>query len=170
MIRNDMQQVSAKFLFPLLLLFAEPGFSQDFEINQGLSGGWFEAATTGQGLYLEVYPPRNLIHLGWFTYLPAGEITDPDSPMSQHWYTALGEYEGSTATLTVYETSGGRFDLPQSPLTVEVGEISLVFESCDQATMTYEIAGQNLTGEFELIRLASSALCEQLAQPSGTAQ
>ena len=165
-----MQRVSGKYLIPLLLLLAESGFAQDFEINQGLSGGWFEPATTGQGLYLEVYPPRNLIHLGWFTYLPTDEIVNPDSPVSQHWYTALGEYEGSTATLTVYETTGGRFDLPQSPLTVEVGQIILVFESCDQATMTYEIVGQNLTGEFELIRLASSALCEQLAQPSSTAQ
>jgi len=165
-----MQQTSAKYFFLLILLVAEPGFTQDFEINQGLSGGWFEPATTGQGLYLEVYPPRNLVHLGWFTYLPAGQITNPDTPSSQRWYTALGEYEGTTATLTVYETTGGRFDVPQPPLTLEVGEIILVFESCSAATMTYEIPGESLAGEFELIRLARSALCEQLANQSDSSQ
>ena len=157
---------TAKYWLVLLALAAESAFSQAFEINQGLSGGWFEPATTGQGLYLEVYPPRSLVHLGWFTYLPATEIEDPGAPASQRWYTALGEYQGTSATLVVYQTTGGRFDLPQASQTVEVGEMRLEFESCDQATMEYEIPGENLVGEFQLVRLARSALCEQLATRS----
>lgn len=167
-IRKASGKPAARISCVLLLLISESGLAQSFEINQGLSGGWYEPATTGQGLYLEIYPPRNLVHLGWFSYLPANEITEPDSPASQRWYTALGEYEGATATLAVYETTGGRFDMPQPSETIEVGEIRLVFESCNEASMAYEIPGEGLQGEFELIRLASSALCEQLSADSGT--
>jgi hypothetical protein len=48
-----------------------------------------------------------------------------------------------TVAMTLYETTGGRFDAPTmpEPATVAVGSATLAFQSCTAATLTYSFTG-----------------------------
>ena len=71
-----------------------------FDANQfALTGSWFNAATAGQGLTIEVYPDfvsggKGLLAGGWFTY---------DASGNQRWLFLQGEYD--------LKTSGWVYDL-----------------------------------------------------------
>ena len=82
-----------RFLIALLLLLsAVPVAAQEqpMVITYGVSGGWFEPATNGQGLVFEVIPATNLMVAYWFTYpqdRPPGRISAPTAsePDSVSW-------------------------------------------------------------------------------------
>jgi len=93
----------------------------------GPSGNWYDVATSGQGLAMEVHPISSVIFLAWMTYAPNGEGA---GPAGQRWYTGLGKYLGNLDSIPVqfYESTAGLFDRGEPvPTTVPVGSAILNF-------------------------------------------
>ncbi|RPH96441.1 MAG: hypothetical protein EHM68_11235 [Lysobacterales bacterium] len=139
-----------------------------FGINAGMSDSWYYPATNGQGFFIIVWEDTGLVFLSWFTYdveRPPANVTAIFGEPGHRWVTAQGPFEGDTATLDVYLSSGGVFDSPTPvvPPPVKDGTITIKWNSCTSATLTYDIpsAGQ---GEIPLQRIVNDnvALCEAL--------
>jgi len=136
--------------------------TQAVDINAGMDGAWYEQATAGQGFLIDAYPDPengNFIFVAWFTY-------GDDTGSGQRWLTAQGEFEGSTAVMEINETTGGSFDDPQVPSTVPVGSMAIDFDDCSNATLSYDLTDESLTGEIPLTRVLANAagLCEELTE------
>ena len=131
------------------------------DINAGMDGAWFDPDTSGQGYFIDAYPDPeggNFIFVSWFTY---GDAT----ASGQRWLTAQGGFEGSTAEIDVFETTGGSFDDPEPVSTTKVGTMSLDFTDCSNAQLTYSLPADSAEGDIAITRVipGSQALCEDLA-------
>ena len=83
--------------------------------------------------------------------------------VSQRWLTAFGPYQGDTADLVVYSSSGGLFHKADpEPYEEEVGVISLQFADCERGTLVYDLSSYGLSGEIPIQRVAPDnvASCE----------
>jgi len=132
------------------------------EPNDGRDGAWFDPATPGQGFLIDAHPNPSgddFLFLAWFTY---GESTDS----GQRWLTAQGPLVGSVASLVLYETTGGRFDDPQSVTTEPVGSVAIDFTDCSNALLTYSLSDENVAGAVDIIRAipGTEALCRELLE------
>ncbi|MCH8056663.1 MAG: FG-GAP repeat protein [Proteobacteria bacterium] len=145
-------------------VFIDTSSTQDFTINAGHAGAWFNPATAGQGQFIDVEPAEKFMFISWFTYTDAASA----NPNDQRWLTAQGNYSGNTATLDLFETLGGKFDDPQAVTTTQIGEVTLSFNDCGQGLMTYSLDEEKLQGEFPLLRVipGSDNVCEDLAGTS----
>jgi hypothetical protein len=134
---------------------------QDFTINAGNAGAWFNITTSGQGQFVDVEPEQQTMFISWFTYTDAASV----NPSDQRWFTALGKYSGDTAVLDLHETVGGKFDDPQDVTTTKIGEVTVRFDDCEQGLLTYSIPAENLHGSFPMQRVipGSGNICEQRA-------
>jgi cysteine-rich repeat protein len=130
-------------------------------INAGHSGAWYNPETAGQGQLIDIDTVDRFMFMSWFTFTDAAA----GHPFEQRWLTAQGYYNGSTATLELFETLGGKFDAPQDVTTTPVGEVTLSFLTCNEGQMTYNIEGEGLQGKFPLLRAIpeSGNTCEELA-------
>ncbi len=121
----------------------------------GLSGNWFNAATSGQGLTIEVNSNSNALFAAWYTYLPSGSTL---GAAGQRWYTAQGDFTPGKRSIpvTIYETTGGMFDTATPPRqkTTPVGSGTLAFQSCSAATFAYNFTGGSSIGLSGLIALS----------------
>jgi hypothetical protein len=67
-----------------------------FSINPGLNGSWFNAETSGQGFFIDVFPEAGELFVGWFTYgqesPPAGSEAVVGDP-GHRWLTAQGPFQ-----------------------------------------------------------------------------
>ena len=133
------------------------------DLNQhGLTGSWYEPATSGQGVELEVYPDltapgTGLAFMSWFTFDSVVGGAD-----RQRWYTADGPVVTgqSNATLTIYRNSGGNFNAPPITESQVVGTATLGFDSCTTGTLSYTFTdGTGRTGSIPLSRLTQSMTC-----------
>jgi hypothetical protein len=115
-----------------------------------------------------VFEDTGLVFLAWFTYdveRPPEDVTAILGDPGHRWVTAQGPFAGDTATLDVSVSSGGVFDSPEPvvPPAVSVGTMTIKWNDCTSATLTYDIqsAGQ---GEIPLQRIVPDnvALCEAL--------
>ncbi len=142
-----------------------------FAINYGLTGPWYNQTTSGQGLYVDVVPSFNppLVAVAWFTF-----DKESGGQERQRWFTGIGPYEegGDRVQLTLFRTTGGRFDMTTPPAQTEtVGSALLVFESCLSATFSYnlELGSQAQpdarSGSIALQRTTPDVVCATLAQP-----
>jgi len=123
-----------------------------------LSGGWYNPATSGQGLQFDISPSQNLIAGAWYTFAPNGQQTGGGA--SQRWYTlqALGFIPGSTSisSVPIVETTGGVFHNPTAVTRTPVGTANISFQSCSAMTVAYSFtAGTNtgLSGTLNLVRV-----------------
>ena len=134
--------------------------SSGFQINAGHSGAWFNPATSGQGLLLDVEPAEQFMFIAWFTYTDAASA----NPFEQRWLTAQGNYNGNTAVLDLFETLGGKFDDPQKVTTTKVGEVTVSFSDCGHGQAIYSFDEEDLQGEFPLERAipGSGNTCDEL--------
>jgi hypothetical protein len=112
-----------------------------------LSGNWYDAATSGQGLTIEVNPNSGALFAAWYTYVPNGTATDA---AGQRWYTAQAAFTPGMRSMpvTIYETTGGIFNTP-SPAgqkTAPVGTGTMTFQSCSAATFSYNFTGGSSSG------------------------
>ena len=72
----------------------------EFLINPGLNDHWFNPLTTGQGVYITVFPDLGKVTLTMFTYdtlLPDESVTATLGDPSQRWLNGLGNYSGNQA-------------------------------------------------------------------------
>jgi hypothetical protein len=141
-------------------------------INVGHSGSWYEPATAGQGQIVEVIPERHQMQTFWFTH---AAVASGDDSGQQRWLVGSGDYAGSTATLTLYIATGGRFDAPPALNVTAVGDATLRFLDCAHAQFDYRVfegavrgtgsatSGPQLSGSIPLQRLAPDSVCFNLS-------
>jgi hypothetical protein len=142
-----------------------------FQITNGLNDAWFNPATNGQGLLITVFPDLREMFLAWFTYdteRPAEDVTAILGDPGHRWLTAQGPYSGDTATLTLYVTEGGVFDMGQPVPTTDGngdGTLTIEFADCTEGLVTYEITSLGLSGEIPIQRISTDnvELCETLS-------
>ena len=160
---NDAGQIVAMSCTALLVCPQAFRLDPGVELNQqGLTGSWYEPATSGQGFEVEVFPnfigpDVGLIQVSWFTFDTTAGAAD-----RQRWYTLSGNVQGGqpTASLTIYRNVGGNFNGPPVTNGVPVGTATLRFDSCTSGQLTYDFAdGSGRSGAIALTRLTQNATC-----------
>ena len=133
------------------------------ELNQhGLTGSWYEPATDGQGFEVEVFP--NLVapgtggvQMSWFTF-----DTVAGGANRQRWYTLSGNMVSGqpSASLTIYQNTGGNFNAPPTTNGVVVGTATLSFSTCTSGQLSYTFTdGSGRTGSIPLTRITQNVTC-----------
>ncbi len=140
---------------------ALPGGRRNVETPVGDRGvgTWYDPAIDGQGFTFFTVPRENRIVGQWFTYAPSGG--------QQRWYTLesnailggnpLSGFDGRTANLTVFATSGGQLGLSGGVRVTPVGRATLTVDSCSAAVLDWTI-GAN-TGRYLLTNLTPLNSC-----------
>jgi hypothetical protein len=130
-----------------------PNVTCSLSTSSGSSGLWFDAATSGQGLAMEIDPISSLLFFAWTTYAPNGADA---GPAGQRWYTGLGAYKGNLDAIHVqlYESTGGLFDqgVPV-PTTVPVGSARLNFLNNCYVELSFNFTGGSSVGRSGEIAL-----------------
>ena len=133
------------------------------DLNQhGLTGSWYEAATTGQGAEVEVFPNLSapgtgLTQISWFTYDTAAGGAD-----HQRWYTLSGPVMTGqpNAALTIYQNTDGNFNALPVTMAHAVGTATLSFATCTSGQLAYNFTdGTGRTGNIPLTRLTQNVTC-----------
>jgi ribosomal protein S11 len=133
----------------------------NLDLNQhGLTGSWYEAAASGQGVEVEVFPNPSgtgSTFVSWFTYdrvIGGAE--------RQRWYTAQGQVVTGqpSATLTIFQNTGGNFNAPPATTPQPVGNATLSFDTCGSGQLSYSFTdGTGRTGSIPLTRLTQNVTC-----------
>lgn len=133
------------------------GTSRPTNPDFALSGNWGSLATSGQGFTIEVNPTSRAVFAAWYTYAPNGASA---GAAGQRWYTAqpaAAFVPGMRSiSMTIYETTGGRFDTPTTvgQRTLPVGSATLTFQSCANATFSYAFTAGSSSGASAAIALS----------------
>ena len=130
--------------------------------QQGLTGSWYEAVTSGQGFELEVYPDLSgagtgLGQMSWFTF-----DTVVGGAERQRWYTLSGPVVSGkpNASLTIYQNTGGNFNVPPVTTAHAVGTATLSFDTCTTGRLSYNFTdGSGRTGAIPLTRITQNMTC-----------
>ena len=140
-------------------VFVGPFTTDGFTINAAMSDAWFFPDTSSQGFFIIVWEDSKLIFMSWFTYeteRPPEDITAILGEPGHRWLTALGPYEGDTALLDVFSSSGMIFDSGEPPVTTEQLEgatIEIVWTGCNEGVLKYDIPTLGLMGEIPIQRI-----------------
>lgn len=144
-------------------------FIGEFFINAGLNDAWVNAAASFQGLFFTVFPDIGLFFLSWFTFdsvVPSPPDTATFGAHDHRWVTASGFYSGNSVELNVELTTGGIFNAsdPLATQDTAYGTMTIVFNHCDEAIVTYNFPSLGISGEMVLKRAAPDniPLCEAL--------
>ena len=132
------------------------------DLNQhGLTGSWYDAATSGQGVEVEVFPNAasgtGSTFVSWFTYDTVAGGED-----AQRWYTAQGPVVTgqANASLTIYQNTGGNFNAPPATTAQAVGTATLSFSTCTSGQLAYSFSdGSGRMGSIPLTRLTQNVTC-----------
>jgi hypothetical protein len=128
--------------------------------QHGLTGSWFNPATSGQGFEIEVFPDlygvgQGFLFAGWFTY----DATDS----GPRWYGLSGNVSATSATTTlqIYADDGGNFNAPPSVSAEDtLGQATIAFSDCNSGSLTYVFTdGSNRSGTIPLTRLSPNVMC-----------
>jgi protocatechuate 3,4-dioxygenase beta subunit len=131
--------------------------------QHGLTGTWYEPATSGQGFVLELFPDLigtgiGLVQGGWFTF----DSGSAGGAEKERWYTISGQAVAgqSSANLAIYQNVGGNFAATPITSATVVGTANLSFSSCDQGQLTYAFSdGTGRTGTIPLTRIMPNVTC-----------
>ena len=152
-------------------VFNGVGAQQSVNINQGMNDAWVSEQAPLQGLFFTVYENIGVFFLSWFTFDSQVPVSGPVAVFGaedQRWVTASGTFSGNTATLNAELTSGGVFnsDTPLAMQDAAYGTITIVFNSCNEAVLSYNFPGVGLSGQMTLTRVVTDnvALCEALSK------
>ena len=126
----------------------------------GLTGSWYNPATSGQGVVMEVVPDLNgagqgLLFGGWFTF-------DVTAAGGQRWYSVQGSVSASatSATMPIYISEGGNFAAPPRIGVTAIGEATFAFSDCSHGSLTYTFNdGSGRSGTIPLTRLGANSAC-----------
>jgi hypothetical protein len=151
------------------IAFGPTGTTQaSVNVNQeGLTGTWYNPATSGQGMQFQFSPddsnPGNGFVFGaWFTYdIVAGDTN------SQRWYSIQGGLMGDaqSAPVTIYRNVGGAFDSGPTTTAEAVGIGALTFDSCESGAFAYAL-DDGRSGTIPLQRLLPNVNCVDTATPT----
>lgn len=155
-----------------------------FDLSQaGISGAWYDPASTGQGFVISVVPLGDgsgdaSYFAGWFTYSTKDFVGDDAEasgrPAVPLWLTVQGKASDLTAAapgLGLYTTNGklGLFDMAPRVATIPVGHASLAISDCEHIHFHYQTdldaAGDAKTGDMDLVRLLPNLNCSN-SQPA----
>ena len=132
-----------------------------FDINTAFNDSWFNPETDGQGFVFDVLPDSDVFYAAWFTFSDqaGGDETE------QRWMTASGPLgSGNSVQLTVYNTTGGAFDAAAAVQSAVTGSMEITFDDCATGEVSYNLNAGELTGSFNIQRIAGDqvAYCESL--------
>ncbi len=138
--------------------------------QHGLTGSWYNPATSGQGIEMEVYPDlvapgQGLLFAGWFTF-------DVTAAGGKRWYALSGNVSNtsSSAQLTIGAVDGGNFNALPAVGATAVGQATLQFSDCNDASLTYTFTdGSGRSGTIPLARLTTNITCGASGTNNGTA-
>lgn len=141
------------------------------DINQeGLSGTWYNPATSGQGMQFQFAPDdsnpgQGSLFGAWYTY----DVTAGDTS-SQRWYSVQSSIPGDeqSAVVTIYQNTGGNFDAPPVTSAVAVGTGTLSFDSCISGSFNYAF-DDGRSGTIPLQRLLPNVNCVESGTPTNPA-
>jgi hypothetical protein len=126
--------------------------------QHGVTGSWFNPATSGQGVEIELYPDlggagHGFLFAGWFTY-------DISAAGGQRWYALEGAVTNTspTAVLGIYAGYGGNFAAAPVVAATQVGTATLTFNSCGNALLNYSFYDGRV-GTTPLSRLTANITC-----------
>ncbi len=134
------------------------------DLNQhGLTGSWYQPATSGQGVEVEIFPDlaapgTGIAQVSWFTFDATAGGAD-----QQRWYTLGGQVPSGqpAANLTIYRNTGGNFVAPPITNAQAVGTASLSFDTCTTGSLAYTFTdGSGRTGSIPLSRLTKNVTCD----------
>ena len=116
--------------------------------QSALAGAWFNPASTGQGLLLQLLN-GDVLFGAWHTFAPEGG----NALSKQQWFTVTCKVtnERGRITMPIYRNAQGRFDTDGVTPAEVVGSAELVFTGCDQMEFWYRIGDD--AGAFPLQRL-----------------
>jgi beta-glucanase (GH16 family) len=154
----------------------QQGEAEAFTINAGLNDAWFYPPTNGQGFFVNVFEDRGEVFVGWFTYDVERPPEDVEAILGEpghRWITAQGPFQGDTATLNVYVSSGGIFDSEEPPVNTPenppelIGTMEVTWTDCNTGEVRYNLTSPERSDviPIERISLDNIALCEMLSQP-----
>ena len=132
------------------------------DLNQhGLTGSWYEPATSGQGFAVEVFPDQlpgqGQAFVSWFTY-----DTVSGGAERQRWYTLQGPVATGqpNASLTIYQNTGGNFNAPPATNAQAVGMATLSLDTCSSGQLSYAFTdGTGRADTIPLTRLLPNVTC-----------
>lgn len=128
-----------------------------FNINYGSGGTWYNPATSGQGMFIEIVPSLNLMVFSWFTW-SHGTTGDHD------WLTGIGPITGDSAVVDLRRSSGGRFNDPAPVGGASVGSATVRFTDCNSGTVTFTRSDNGTSGTIPIQRLTTTpAACTSSA-------
>ncbi|MGH8042928.1 MAG: hypothetical protein ACREPN_12910 [Rudaea sp.] len=124
------------------------------------SGAWFNPATSGQGLAIDIVPAQTTFFAAWYTYAPQTEgIT---GLLGQRWFIlwdpAYTPGDLHLDHVAILATSGGIFNVPSDVPETQVGTADITFTSCNTMTLKYNFT----QGEFNGL---SGTINEQTVVP-----
>jgi hypothetical protein len=132
--------------------------STTIAIQPAISGSWYDPATSGQGLNLEVIPDEFSLDLliYFYTFDPNGQTT---------FLVAEGGIFGNSVLADAYTTSGGFFPPAFDPAKIhrdEWGRFSLTFTDCNTALFAWlpsaaAVAQGYTSGSTQINRITSIA-------------
>ena len=127
----------------------------------GITGSWYDPATSGQGFEVNVIPDLNgpgqgFFFAGWFTY-------DVTAAGGRRWYGVQGNVSSAdaVAALQIYDVEGGNFDAPPTVGAHAVlGTATFSLSDCSTGTFTYQFTdGSGRAGTIPLTRIAPNVTC-----------
>lgn len=137
-------------------------------ITAGLNDAWFNRATDGQGFFFNVFPGREEIFVGWFTY--DVERPDPDvmaniGEPGHRWLIPFGSFAPTLGTLDLLKVSDGVFNSGQPVTEVEDGTFDVSFSDCMTGTVEFDITSAGISGVIPIERISDDnvPLCEELS-------
>ena len=137
------------FVICVLLSSAFPNAYAQTIVDSRMSGSWFDPTHSGEGFLLEVIEDNKAV-IYWFTY---------DEEGAQRWFFGVGEVGNDSAVFDeLLVASGPIFGETFNPDAVEytdVGELTIQWSDCSNATATYTVNG--LAGDQSLDRLSTLA-------------
>ena len=124
-----------------ILVALDPIFDERY------NGAWYDPAMPGQGLTLETLADGKTVVGFWYTW---------DDDGQQRWFIMNGQAEGSTVTLSVTETRGGRFLQADPVEETEWATATLQTVDCDRLAM--QVSGPEVDALVPLVRLTGECL------------
>ena len=143
-------------------LAATPPPVATLDLDQhGLTGSWFKAAESGQGIEVEFYPDlvgpgTALVSGAWFTF----DMSPAGGADRQRWFVFNGNAaRGATSIpITIGQTVGGNFAAPPATMATVVGSGTLAFSDCTNGALAYTLNdGRN--GTIAITRITPNVTC-----------